>query len=127
MNFALIALGFMVMLLAPSNIAAAGHPHSGVVGQVFIGPTCPVVTPGRDCSDRPFQTTISVYSDTGRFITEFTTTVDGQFRVHLKPGYYFLVPAGAGSPSYPSVEVMEVLVQKKEFTTAIILYDSGIR
>ena len=127
MNFALIGLGLLLMSLAPSSITAAGRPHSGVIGQVFIGPICPVVTPDRDCSDRPFQTTISVYSDSGKFITEFITTVDGQFQVTLKPGYYLLVPAGAGSPSYPSVGVMEVLVQKREFTTVIINYDSGIR
>src|SRR5687768_7648424 len=83
MSFALIGLGLLVVSLAPSNISAAKSSTSGVVGQVFIGPICPVVTPDRDCSDRPFQTTIAVYSDTGKFITEFMTTIDGRFQVTL--------------------------------------------
>jgi hypothetical protein len=125
-KFALISLGLLAWL-APSAIRAASHPPSGVIGQVFIGPTCPSIRPGLDCPDRPFQTSISVYSEAGRFITEFTTDVDGQFEVTLKPGHYILVPAGAGSRSYPSVEALEVVVRKKEFTPVIISYDSGIR
>ena len=124
---ALIALGFLGVWLAHSPLEAAGYPHSGIIGQVFIGPTCPVIRPGVNCGPRPFQTSISVYSETGRFITEFTTDVEGQFEVTLKPGQYVLVPAGAGSRSYPSVDALEVVVRKKEFTPVIINYDSGIR
>jgi hypothetical protein len=123
----LIGLGLLTGWLNPSAIQAAGHPHSGVIGQVFIGPTCPNISPGFDCADRPFQTSISVYSDTGRFIIRFTTAAEGQFEVTLKPGNYVLVPAGAGSPHPPFVAAIEVVVHRKEFTPVIISYDSGLR
>ena len=122
-----IGLGLLVGWLTPSAIQAAGPTHSGIIGQVFIGPTCPS---GFGCPDRPFQTSISVYSDTGTFITEFTTDAEGQFEVRLKPGRYVLVPAGAESPNRPHppyVVVVEVVVQKKELTPVIITYDNGLR
>ena len=75
----LIGLGLLTGWVTPSAIQAAGQAHSGLIGQVFIGPTCPNIPPGFDCPDRPFQTSISVYSDTGRFITRFTTDAEGQF------------------------------------------------
>jgi len=119
-----IGLGLLVGWLTPSAIQAAGPTHSGIIGQVFIGPTCPS---GFGCPDRPFQTSISVYSDTGRFITRFTTDSKGEFEVTLKPGRYVLVPDGAGSIPPPYVAAVEVVVQKKEFTPVIITYDSGLR
>lgn len=122
-----IGLGLLTGWLTPSAIQAAGHPRSGVIGQVFIGPTCPHISPGFDCPDRPFRTSISVYSDTSRFITRFTTDAQGQFEVTLKPGRYVLVPDGAGGPRPPYVAAVEVDVQKKEFTPVIITYDSGLR
>jgi len=123
----LIGLGLLTGWVTPSASQAAGQPHSGVVGQVFIGPTCPHIRPGFDCPDRPFQTSISVYSDTGRFIVQFTTDAEGQFEVTLKPGRYLLVPDGAGSSHPPYVAAVEVVVQKKKFTPVIITYDSGLR
>ena len=119
-----IGLGLLVGWLTPSAIQAAGPTHSGIVGQVFIGPTCggPVF-----CPDRPFQTSFSVYSDTGRFITRFTTDSEGEFEVTLKPGSYVLVPDVAGGIHPPGVAAVEVVVQKKEFTPVIIIYDSGLR
>ena len=122
-----VGLGLLAGWLAPSAIQAAGHPHSGVIGQVFIGPTCPSIRVGFECPDRPFQTSISVYSDSGRFITEFTTDAAGQFELRLKPGRYVLVPDGAESPHPPYVAAVEVVVQQKEFTPVIITYDSGLR
>ena len=119
-----LGLGLLAGWLAPSTIQAAGHPNSGVIGQVFIGPTCPH---SPLCPDAPFQTSISVYSDTGRFITRFRTDAEGQFEVTLKQGRYVLVPDGAGSQFLPHVSSVEVVVQKQEFTRVIITYDTGIR
>jgi len=123
----LIGLGLLTGWLSPSAIQAAGHPHSGIIGQVFIGPTCPHIRPGFDCPDRPFQTSISVYSHAGRFVIRFTTDAEGQFEMPLKPGRYVLVPAGVGSPDLPSVAAVEVIVEKHELTPVIITYDSGLR
>ena len=122
-----IGLGLLVGWLTPSAVQAAGPTHSGIIGQVFIGPTCPSIPPGFDCPDGPFRTSISVYSDTGRFITRFTTDSEGEFEVTLKPGSYVLVPDVAGGIHPPGVAAVEVVVQKKEFTPVIIIYDSGLR
>jgi hypothetical protein len=122
-----IGLSLLAGRLAPSTIQAAGHPRSGLIGQVFIGPTCPHIRPGLECPDRPFQTRISVYSDTGKFITEFNTDAEGQFKVTLKQGRYVLVPLGAGSPHPPYVATLEAVVRRKNFTPVIITYDSGLR
>src|SRR5216683_945044 len=105
-----LGLGLLAGWLAPSTIQAAGHPNSGVIGQVFIGPLCPICPfPGSEY--RPFQTSISVYSDTGRFITRFRTDAEGQFEVTLKQGRYVLVPDGAGSLILPHVSSVQVVVQ----------------
>jgi len=119
---------FMGLALLPwCLVQAAGHWHSGIIGQVFIGPTCPVIRPGLNCADRPFQTGISIYSKKGKFITRFRTDVKGQFEVRLKHGRYVVVPEGAGSSSLPFVAALEVIVEKREFTPVVITYDSGIR
>ena len=123
----LTGFGLFLGWLGPSIVQAAGHPQSGVIGQVFIGPTCPSFTLDFDCPDRPFQTSITVYSDTGRFITSFTTDAEGRFEVTLKQGLYVLVPDGAGTLHPPYVAALDVVVQNKEFTPVIITYDSGMR
>jgi hypothetical protein len=121
-------LAFTVLTcLVSFTVQAAAHPESGVIGVVFIGPTCPVIVPGIDCGDVPYQTGISIYSKTGRFITEITTDEDGLFEVVLRPGHYILVPDGAGSNTLPYVTAQEVVVRNKQFTPVVITYDSGLR
>jgi hypothetical protein len=123
----LTAFSVLAGLLSSFSIQAAGHPHSGVVGQVFIGPTCPQIRPDLDCRDRPFQTGITVVSDDGRFVTDLMTDEAGRFAVLLKPGNYVLIPDGAAEPTLPGVDVVAVRVEKKLFTPVTIVYDSGIR
>ena len=122
-----IWVSLLVGSLGPTVVHAAGHPHSGIIGQVFIGPTCPSIPPGFDCPDAPFQTSISFYSSRGKLVTRVTTDAEGHFAVTLKPGVYVLVPDGAESLYPPYVTALEVIVQKKEFTPVIITYDSGLR
>jgi hypothetical protein len=109
----------------PSNSFGAGHYRSGVAGGVFIY-VCPRPIPGVNCY-RPYQTSISIVTDDGRFVTELMTDEAGRFEVLLKPGNYVLIPAGAGEHTLPRVDVVAVRVEKKHFTPVTIVYNSGIR
>ena len=114
--------------LISGRAQAAGHPNSGVTGQVFIGPTCPHITPGFDCPDQPFQTSITVRTLHGRIVRHFTTDAQGRFRVSLKPGRYVLVPASPNGPrGLPRAQPAEVTVARHIYTTVTITYDSGLR
>lgn len=109
----------------PFHSPRAGHPHSGVTGEVFIY-VCPRPIPGVNCY-RPYPTSISVVTDKGRLVTELMTDEAGRFEVFLKPGNYILIPEGAGEPTFPIVAPVAVCVEKKLFTPVRIVYDSGIR
>jgi len=102
--------------------------NSGIVGNIVLGPTCPVMRnpPDPVCADKPYQATIIVKSANGqKEITRFTSKADGSFKVALVPATYLLVPV---SPSiYPRGLVQSVVVEKNKFTNVVISYDSGIR
>ena len=101
------------------------HLQSGVVGQVFLY-GCPVQGPGIICY-RPYQTSITVVTADGDSVAEVRTDKDGHFEISLKPGDYVLIPDGAGGLRLPSVEAVSVRVEKKQFTTVRVVYDSGMR
>lgn len=115
----------LVIGLLPCTLAATSR-HSGIVGQVLIDAGCPVITPDRDCSDRPYQTSISVYSSTRRLIAKVATDENGRFRMRLKHGKYTLVPYVSDS-FFPHATPVEVVVRRKTFTFVTIRYDTGIR
>jgi hypothetical protein len=117
------AMGLLAAV--PFDSPGAGHPRSGVAGEVFIY-VCPRPIPGVNCY-RPYPTSISVITDKGRLVTELMTDEAGRFEVFLKPGKYILIPEGAGESTFPSVDAVAVRVEKKLFTPVRIVYDSGIR
>ncbi len=55
------------------------------------------------------------------------TDEQGHFEIFLKPGDYVLIPDGASEGESPLVKPQPVRVEKKQFTPATIVYDSGIR
>ena len=98
---------------------------SGIQGQVFIGPTCPVVRLGQDCADRPYQASIAVLNADGTLVTRVQTDEQGRFRIKLAPGDYTLHPE---SPrALPRAQDQPVRVTEGQFTQVEIRYDSGIR
>jgi hypothetical protein len=82
-----------------------GHPHSGIVGQVFLSGYCPQIRPGLNCSPRPLPSTVEIRSEKGRVIGQFTTDDQAMFRVELRPGDYLLFAIDPPMVQSPPVEV----------------------
>ena len=103
----------------------ARQRDSGIVGEVRIGPTCPVERPGKIC-ERPYRATITIRSDTKhRFVARVRSSATGRFRIALAPSTYLLVPQN-GHP-YPRSSPLLATVDNHHYTTVLVSYDSGIR
>ncbi len=101
--------------------------NSGVKGQVFIGPMCPVVRVDTPCPDEPYQAALTVLTLDGREVTRFKTDAEGKFTVNLPPGDYVLHPETPENNSLPFAPDVPFTVIPDEFTNIIVTYDSGIR
>jgi len=119
-------LPFLVALLLASCSPMAPTPpaDSGIEGQVFIGPNCPVVREGEECPDQPYQATLTVNNPKGERIVQIQTEEDGQFKIPLPPGEYILHPE---SGRFPFADEQTIIVEEGAFTQVIVNYDSGIR
>ena len=102
---------------------------SGIEGTVLLGPMCPVVQAESPCPDRPIRATVIVWdSEHLRKVTTFTSSEDGQFRIELPPGDYYLDPQPLEPDSpLPVGAPQTVTVLWGEFTAITIPYDTGIR
>jgi hypothetical protein len=121
---------FLPLILSLLVLAACsplpGQPAgTGIEGQVFIGPTCPVVRIDTPCPDRPFQATLSVLNAQGRRVAHFRTDAGGRFRVSLLPGTYTLAPESINAMTHAPQQ--EFSVVPGQFTKLAVTYDSGIR
>ncbi len=116
--------GLVIILLATCSVQPATI-HSGVQGQVFIGPSCPVVQIGQPCPDKTYQATLTIKRADGGRVTQAQTDDDGRFTIQLPPGEYILHPE---SPNMiPFAPDQTFTVQSNSFTELIVTYDSGIR
>ena len=123
-----ILLISIVLLILSCGIFAKPTPtDSGITGKVLVGPMCPVVIEGQECSDQPYQATITVSSPKGRKIVQFQTDEQGNFTVPLAPGEYILHPEMPEGMPFPYADEQRFTVVPGEFTRLIVLYDSGIR
>lgn len=116
--------GVLILLLATCS-AEPASTTSGVEGQVFIGPVCPVVQEGQECADRPYQATLIVNNSNGREIVKVQTDEQGRFKIPLEPGEYILHPESPNVMPYAAEQVF--VVEAGRFTQVNITYDSGIR
>lgn len=118
-------VGILIILLATCSIQEAAPADSGLEGQVFIEPVCPLVGPGQECPDQPYQTLLTINSASGGRVTQVQTDPQGRFRLALEPGQYILHPA---SPNViPFAEENSFSVVAGQFTQITVNYDSGIR
>lgn len=118
--------GVLILLLATCSAEPAStSTTSGVEGQVFIGPVCPVVQEGQECADRPYQATLIVNNSNGREIVKVQTDEQGRFKIPLEPGEYILHPESPNVMPYAAEQVF--VVEAGKFTQVNITYDSGIR
>lgn len=119
---------FLIGLSIVALAACAPPPtptDTGIEGQVFIGPTCPVVQIGQECPDQPYQAVLTVLSPEGREIVQVKTDEQGRFKIPLAPGEYILRPE---SPNVlPFANEQPFVVESGVFTQVIVTYDSGIR
>ena len=120
----LSVLVFLVLVTAcPPKIP----DNTGIEGQVFIGPMCPVVQQGQECPDRPYQATLTVLTASGHKVTQFTTDAEGRFQVPLAPGDYILRPQTPANQPMPVAAEQAFTVTEGQFTQVDVTYDSGIR
>jgi hypothetical protein len=118
-------LVLVVVLLTACTSIDPTPTDSGVEGQVFVGPMCPVVQEGQECPDQPYQATLTVNSPTGERIVQVQTEADGTFRIPLPPGEYILHPE---SPNVmPVASEQAFTVEEGRYTELTVNYDSGIR
>ena len=118
-------IGILIILLATCSIHEAAPADSGLEGQVFLGPVCPLVTAGQECPDQPYQAMLTVNSSDGRTITRVQTDQQGRFRLALQPGQYVLHPDSLNAMSYTGDQAFTV--EAGRFTQLFVTYDSSIR
>ncbi len=117
-------IGLLIVSLAACS-APSTPTDSGIEGQVFIGPMCPVVQEGVECPDQPYQATLTVFSPKGKEIVQVQTDEEGGFKIPLAPGEYILHPESPDVLPYASDQ--NFVVDSGRFTQIIVNYDSGIR
>ena len=118
-------VGVLILVLATCSLYSPTPRGSGIEGQVRIGPMCPVVQPGQDCADQPYQATLTVKTLDGLQITQFHSDEQGHFRVPLVPGEYVLHPESQNGILSASDQSFEV--ETGRYTQITVNYDSGIR
>jgi hypothetical protein len=119
-----IITSILILLLAACSTQPTPS-NSGVEGQVFIGPLCPVVQEGQECPDKPYQATLIINNSNGREIVKIQTDADGRFKIPLEPGEYILHPESANVMPFASEQTFTV--EADTFTQITVNYDSGIR
>ena len=117
-------LGVLILVLATCSTKPQ-TTDSGIEGQVFIGPMCPVVQVGQECPDQPYQAVLTVNSPEGERIVQAQTDEEGKFRIPLNPGKY--TPHPESPNNYPFADEQPFTVEEGEYTQVTVNYDSGIR
>jgi hypothetical protein len=118
----MLAVLFLILPVACSPRIPA---DTGIEGQVFIGPVCPVVQEDNPCLDKPYQAKLSVLDANRKQIANFQTDAKGYFHETLKPGAYILHPESIGVMPVAAEQTFAVL--SGQFTHLTITFDSGIR
>ncbi len=102
-----------------------------VIGQIFLGPTCPVmrIPPDPACAPKPYRSHISItIAGTGRLYKTIPTTNAGIFKLSMVPGTYLLEvnKVASGSP-YPRCTKVKFVIASKKTIKLIVNCDTGIR
>jgi hypothetical protein len=98
----------------------------GIKGISVSGPSCPVIMnpPQDECADKPYPTTISIKTVSGKEIKRIKTQADGTFIIHVEPGIYTLTGEANSLGIKPETTIT---VKENSYTDATLMYDSGIR
>jgi hypothetical protein len=117
-------IGLFIISLATCSTQPA-RTNSGIEGQVFIGPMCPVVQAGGECPDQPYQAALTVLSPMGGEIVQVQADINGRFTIPLEAGTYILHPESPNGLPFASDQT--IVVEAGKFTQVTVKYDSGIR
>jgi len=120
-----IIVAVMAVVGACRGPSRPSAEESGITGIVVAGPQCPVEVIGHTCPPRPVSATITVTDQSGKTISTFRSTPDGQFRVRLAPGTYRLVTVQANQPQL--LHPVAVTVAYRRYTQLRLFLDTGIR
>jgi len=115
----------LIFSLVACSSATNAPADTGIEGQVFIGPTCPVEQVNHPCPDKPYQATLSVLTPARTKILEFQADTEGHFRIALAPGDYILHPESPNVIPHAAEQTFTVVTG--QFTHLTVTYDSGIR
>ncbi|NTU55745.1 MAG: hypothetical protein HGA79_05810 [Anaerolineales bacterium] len=118
-------IGVLILILATCSAQSPTPMNSGIEGQVFVGPTCPVVQVGQECPDAMYQAVLSVNSLEGERLVQVQTDGEGRFRIPLEPGDYILHPESENV--FPFAGEQAFTVDEGKFTQLVVHYDSGVR
>jgi len=118
-------VGVSILLLATWSFHSPAPRESGIEGQVWMGPMCPVSQQGQACPDQPYQATLTVNSPTGGRIMQFQTDGQGHFRIPFEPGQYVLHPESPNGSPFAGDQI--IVVGVGQYTQVTVNYDSGIR
>jgi hypothetical protein len=106
---------------------------SGVCGQSVVR-DCGLAFPtGSLCVTNPYQTSITVRTENGRYVTTIQTDAQGRFRTGLRPGSYTLTPyvrtitspTGGVGVGFPYASPVQVVVPKGRFIPVTIVYSGA--
>jgi len=117
-------LGILILVLSTCSMKPK-VTDSGIEGQAFIGPMCPVVQVGQECPDATYQAVLSVNSLRGERLVPVQTDGEGRFRIPLEPGDYILHPESENV--FPFAGEQTFTVDEGKFTQLVVHYDSGVR
>jgi len=118
---------FMLFVTSCSVVSTPTPTDSGVEGQAVQGPICPVVRVGEECPDQPYQAVITILSLEGKKVIQFQTDEQGNFHIPLAPGEYVLHPESPKDNPFPFAKEQTFVVHPGQFTTIMVLFDTGIR
>ncbi len=98
--------------------------ETGVIGQVYRGPTEPVCVVDDPCVET-FAAAFHVYRDDLK-ILDFHTGPDGRFKLNIGPGEYIIVPDASAPILFPEGQARAVTVPEGAVVTVRLDFDTGI-
>ena len=89
---------------------------------------CPVALAEPSCPNRPIAARVSIRrSPTGPVVATIDSRADGQFRLAIPPGRYWLRPVSITGAAVRQPVATPVTVRPGQYTNVILHIDSGIR
>src|SRR5258706_13668982 len=84
-------IGVLILLLATCSIKPTAGT-SGIEGEAFIGPNCPIAQQGQTCPEKPYPATITVNDSDNRMVAQLHTDPEARFKIPLAPVAYMREP-----------------------------------